>query len=184
MDIVAHTLWATAAAQAANQKVAKIGVAWFAVWTMFPDLLAFAPEVIVRLWYRCTGLTAGSVDLHHIRLRQGGFEVDLYDVGHSLVVFSAVYLIACVILRRPPWGILGWMLHILLDIPSHSVHYATPFLWPLSSFRIVGVSWHQWWFVALNYGILAVMWLLLWIHRLPHWRTRRSRRLAIGVSAD
>lgn len=40
MEIVAHALWATAAARAANRKVAKAGVACFAVWTVFPDLWA------------------------------------------------------------------------------------------------------------------------------------------------
>jgi hypothetical protein len=37
---------------------------------------------------------------------------------------------------------LGWLLHIAIDIPTHSFrYYATRFLWPVSDFRIDGIAW-------------------------------------------
>lgn len=172
MEIVAHTLWATAAAKAANRKIAKIGLVWFAIWTMLPDLFAFSPEVIAGLSNRTTGSASAHVlDFRHVGARWGWLEVDLYDIGHSLVIFVAAFLFLWAILRRPVWEMSGWALHILLDIPSHSAHYPTPFLWPLSSYYLVGVSWRQWWFTALNYSILAVLFLALWI---DHIRRQRA----------
>ena len=86
MEIVAHTLWATAAAKAANRKIAKLGLVRFAIWTMFPDLFAFSPEVIAGLWNRITGSTSAHVlDFHHVGAQCGWLNVDLYDIGHSFV---------------------------------------------------------------------------------------------------
>jgi len=139
MEIVAHTLWAAAAAKATNRRTARIGLVWFAIWAMFPDLFAFSPEVIAGLWNRITGsVSAHVLDFHHVGARWGWLDVDLYDIGHSFVTFVAVFLIVWAIIRRPLWEMLGWALHILLDIPSHSAHYPTPFLWPLSSYYISG----------------------------------------------
>ena len=163
MEIVAHALWATAAAKAAHRKAARVGAVWLVIWTMFPDLLAFSPDVAVGLWYRLTG-SAANHDFHHGG-GPGWWNVDLYDLGHSLVVFLAVFLVAWALRRRPLWEMLGWALHILLDIPSHSAHFPTPFLWPLSSYFLVGVSWRQWWFMALNYAMLAATFYFLRINR-------------------
>ena len=132
MEIVSHSLWATAAAQAANRKLATpVRVAWFAAWAMFPDLLAFAPAVIAGLWYRISG--AARIHVHHSAMRHGLLDFDLYEVTHSLVVFAPVFAVVWLILRRPVWELLGWARHVVMDIPTHSAHFPAPFLWPLSS---------------------------------------------------
>ena len=167
MEIVAHALWATAAGKVANRRIAKVGIVWFAIWTLLPDLFAFSPQVIVGLWYRFTGSAEShGLDFHHVGARWGWLNLNLYDIGHSLVIFVSVFLIVSAILRRPLWEMLGWALHILFDIPSHSAHYPTPFLWPISSYYIAGVSWRQWWFTALNYGILTALFLALRLDRI------------------
>ena len=160
MDIVAHALWATAAAKAANRGFAtRVKARWFAAWALFPDLFAFAPEVIVALWYRLAGIARTHSRGHHL------LDIELYDPSHSLVVFVFAFAFAWLIFRRPVWPLLGWALHVLMDIPTHSARFPTPFLWPISSFRFVGISWRQRWFVILNYAALAVVFLLLWIAR-------------------
>jgi membrane-bound metal-dependent hydrolase YbcI (DUF457 family) len=176
VEIVAHALWATAAAEAASRRVAtRIRVAWFAAWAMFPDLFAFTPAVIAGLWYRLSGVA--RIHVHHSAARRGWLDFDLYEITHSLVVFALVFAVVWLLFRRPVWELLGWALHVLMDIPTHSAHFPTPFLWPLSSYRFVGISWRQWWFMALNYSALAVIFLLLWISR------RRSRQVAKTRSA-
>jgi membrane-bound metal-dependent hydrolase YbcI (DUF457 family) len=161
MEIVSHALWATAAAQAANGKVAaRVRVAWFAAWAAFPDLLAFTPAVIAGLWYRLWG--TARIHAHHSGMRLGWLDFNLYEVTHSLVVFALVFAVVWLIFRRPVWELLGWALHILMDIPTHSSRFPTPFLWPLSSYRIIGISWRQGWFMALDVSALAVVFLLLW----------------------
>jgi hypothetical protein len=116
MEIVAHTLWATAAANAANRRKARIGLVWFAIWTMFPDLFAFSPEVIAGLWNRITGSASAHVlDFHHVGAQWGWLDVDLYDIGHSLIIFVAVFLVVWAILRRPLWEMLGWALQLRMS---------------------------------------------------------------------
>jgi hypothetical protein len=37
---------------------------------------------------------------------------------------------------------LAWLLHILVDIPTHSTRFfPTPFLWPISSYEFSGIGW-------------------------------------------
>ena len=60
------------------------------------------------------------------------------------------------------WEMTGWMLHSMIDIPTHTRRlYPTPFLWPLSDFTIDGISWGRPWFLALNYSALVIVFLLL-----------------------
>jgi len=38
--------------------------------------------------------------------------------------------------------LLAWALHIIIDIPTHSYElFPTPFLWPISDFKINGIPW-------------------------------------------
>jgi hypothetical protein len=160
MDIFAHALWAVAAAKAVNGNSApRVKARWFAAWAAFPDLLAFGPEVIVALAYRIAGTAPAHSRGHHV------LDIHLYEPGHSLVVFGLVFAVAWLIFRRPVWMLFGWGLHVLMDIPTHSARYPTPFLWPVSSFRLIGIAWYQPWFMALNYTALAVVFLLLWLTR-------------------
>lgn len=92
----------------------------------------------------------------------------LYNVTHSLVTFVLVFGIVWAVRKKPYLPMLAWPLHILLDIPTHSTaFFPTPFLWPLLSYKINGVSWahpiiffsnwaalvagYIWWFTKHNY---------------------------------
>lgn len=157
MEIVAHALWATAAAKGANRfAAARVRVLWFALWAGFPDLLAFVPETAVALWFGGFKTVLAHGHAHDV------LNIDLYPPGHSLVVFAPVLALVCLAFRRPVWSMAGWALHILMDIPTHSAHYPTPFLWPVSPYRIAGISWRSWWFMGLSYAALALVFLLLW----------------------
>lgn len=57
----------------------------------------------------------------------------------------------------------GWLLHILMDIPSHSYDfYPTPFLWPISDFKINGFHWGTPWFMITNYSLIIISYLILY----------------------
>jgi hypothetical protein len=67
------------------------------------------------------------------------------------------------LVRRPVLEMLGWALHILIDIPSHSLRFfATPFLWPLSGYSVDGIPWGNRWYMLINYSALVIVYLLLW----------------------
>lgn len=70
----------------------------------------------------------------------------LYGFTHSLVIYAIFFALLSAFLRRGHkkflWLTLGWPLHILVDIPTHSNgFFPTPFLWPLSDFSVNGIPW-------------------------------------------
>lgn len=166
MDVFAHTLWVNAGARKLNKGLQKknkkpISVAWTVFWGVFPDLFAFAIPMIISL----VGLLSGSVafgDLsHHGVPGQQGLSDELYNFSHSLVIFGTSFLLTWLFLKRPPYELLGWALHVLLDIPTHRIDfYPTPFLFPISEYRFpYGISWGDTWFMIVNYIALALVFI-------------------------
>ena len=174
MDIFAHGLWATAAARGTNRKIERrIRLGWAAFFGMFPDLFAFTVSFLTIFWLRMNGVPVHG----HPGL---GSAWQLYQISHSLFVFSAVFGLVWLIRRRPTLALLGWPLHILIDIPSHTLRFfPTPFLWPVSSYYFDGISWANRWFMLVNYSAIAAVYLVLW------WTgRRRSREEAMKKSGD
>lgn len=163
MEIVAHSLLAAAAAITAKRAAnSSIGVGWTALWATFPDLLAFGPSIAAGLWLRLSGSADLEVSEGHI-LPHVHVGLPLYPAGHSLIVFLLVFGLASILARRIVFAMLGWLLHILIDVPTHSLtYYATRFLWPVSDYRIDGIAWWTPWFWAATYGVLGIVYFLLW----------------------
>ncbi len=193
MDVLAHGLWAAAAARKLNEKRGKPAEAplsfWrTAFWGIFPDLFAFTP---LLLWFGY-GLLNGSIDAAHLPEPQSLEPASpdtlaimhlvnfLYSLSHSLPVFALVvasvwFFRKYVLGRNTRWtdGVFlemgGWLLHVLIDVPTHTYEYfPTPLLWPVSSWRFKeGISWHLPWFMVINYSALALIYLRFW------WKSRR-----------
>ena len=160
MDILAHGLWAATGATAAKRTAGlQVRILPSALWATFPDVLAFGPAIAIGLWLQLVG--AESVRGGHFHSTHIG--LPLYTAGHSLLVFAGVYGLCSLVARRPIVSLLGWLLHILMDIPTHSYsYYATRFLWPLSNYRYNGVAWWTPWLWWCTYGGLALVYLLMW----------------------
>ncbi len=175
MDIFAHTLWTNAAARGANKLAEKknknfhLNVAWAAFWGVFPDLFAFSIPFAVRIISLLTGSTALSNFLQRPPVAEEGlhnsftgFDLahNLYQYSHSLVIWAVVFLIVWAFYKRPRYELLGWALHILIDIPSHALaFYPTPFLFPISDYRFpYGISWSNQWYMIINYSALVLVW--------------------------
>jgi hypothetical protein len=158
VDILAHGLWATAAARCANRKIRRrIRVGWAALFGILPDLFAFTIPFATALAQRLNGVSAAG---HPPRMELAW---QLYQISHSLFVFAAVFGLVWLLRRRPVLELLGWPLHILIDIPSHTLRFfPTPFLWPVSSYYFNGMSWGNRWFMLVNYSALVLVYLLLW----------------------
>lgn len=190
MDTLAHGLWATAAAKANNRLAQrKFRTGWFVFWGVLPDLFSFTPAVAWLLWQVIIeGIPFAKVPRPEllppeVRMTFPVFRLSnaLYHLSHSLIIFVGIFLLVWAIRRYwlksrqavpasgsllsaggPCWEMTGWMLHILIDIPTHTRRlYPTPFLWPLSDFTIDGISWGRPWFLALNYSSLLIVFLLL-----------------------
>ena len=142
--------------------MAKLSLALTVWWAVFPDVLAFGPAVALGIWLRIRGTLDGSVT-HSGFLPHVHVGLPLYPFGHSLLVFFIVFGICTVLARKIVWETLGWPLHILIDIPTHSFsYYATRFLWPLSDFRIDGIAWWTGWFWISTYAALLIVYVLIW----------------------
>jgi len=160
MDVFSHGLWGGIIFGRKNKRTFLItfliGIA--------PDILSFGPFFLMTL--------LGLNDRSHF---SGGppdpalipsYINQLYNLTHSLVVFGIVFLILWAILRKPFWLLLVWGFHILLDIFTHSFEFfPTPFLWPISDFKLDGWMWGSPWVYLTNVFLLISLYLWFFIVR-------------------
>lgn len=177
MDVFAHGLWAGAAAKAANKSSAIAGKikrplkVWQAVfWGIFPDLFAFTLPFAWMFWNIAFGNLSFSdfprpenvEPAARDTLLVFNLTAYLYNISHSLIIFVLIFALFWIVLQRPVWEMSGWLLHILVDIPTHSYRfYPTPFLWPISEWKFNGFSWGTPWFLILNYSAIILVYLVL-----------------------
>lgn len=164
MDVFAHGFWSAAAATFAKEKQQKISVGWSAFWGVFPDLFAFTVPFASRFF----NLLSGHPQMEFVRDQnapQFALALTLYQYSHSLVIWAVVFGIVWAAYRRPRYELLAWLLHILIDIPTHTEQFfPTPMLFPISSYHFpYGISWGTRWFMIINYSLLVLMWLALFI---------------------
>jgi hypothetical protein len=93
----------------------------------------------------------------------------LYNTTHSLIVFAVVFGLFWIVSRRLLWILAAWGLHILIDIPTHSLAlFPTPFLWPVSDFKVNGIGWDNPIILAIDIILLIAvysLWLFPKLHR-------------------
>lgn len=86
----------------------------------------------------------------------------LYGFTHSIFVFAATALIIYILIGFIPVYLLAWIIHIGIDIPTHSRKFLpTPFLWPISDWKFPGFSWGQKWFMITNWSAIIITLLLI-----------------------
>jgi hypothetical protein len=99
------------------------------------------------------------------------FAQNLYNVTHSLIVFVLIFGLIWVVARKPMWITASWGLHILIDIPTHALTlFPTPFLWPISSFKVNGIGWDHPAVLAID-AVLLITAYAIWL--IPRFRRRR-----------
>ena len=144
MDIFAHAFWTYALFHKKKYK-------WTAtLFGVLPDILSFG---FYFLYLVFTGFTfvrnEGAIP---------GYVFTLYNVTHSFFIFLITVLVIYFILKKFPWLMLGWGLHILIDFPTHTREFfPTPILWPISDFNINGIAWSNKWFMIINYSALVIV---------------------------
>ncbi len=175
MDIFSHGLWAAAAAKGVNQAQDKRRVnVWAAMlWGVFPDLFAFSIPFLWLLW----SFAFGDLSLANFRPDQSPvgepigrdsvwvFQLSsaLYNVSHSLVIFTVVFLGVWAYFKQARLELIGWLLHIITDVPTHTyAFFPTPVFWPLFDWKFNGFAWGQPWFMLLNYSLLLLALAFLW----------------------
>ena len=116
---------------------------------------------MVRVWWYVTGTTHSLLPDARSAPR---FQLvwQLYHGSHSLLVFAAVFGLVWAILGRPILEMLGWALHILIGILTHTGIFAVHFPGPLSSYGFNGAHWENRWLLSLNYAALLAVPAWLW----------------------
>ena len=183
MDVFAHALWSTAGGIAARRKLQwRIHLGWLAVWSVLPDLVVFAIPAAIRIGRYLTG--ASKTLLPDGSGPRFDWAFGIYNVTHSAVVWALCFAAVWLLARRPVLELLGWALHIVIDIFTHTGFFAIKFLWPFSAVHFDGIRWETPWFLATTYITLAAVFLMLWMrptkaipsqhHAEPHAKTHRA----------
>ncbi len=173
MDIFAHALWTGALIKGLSLQLKRKITIWKAVlWGVMPDILSFG-LLFAWLFY---GLFTGGMTFGDFPPPEAMepaktdtlpiFQLVsfMYSFTHSIFVFAAFFMVFYFMFRKPILSMLGWLVHILIDIPTHSYKfYPTPFLWPISEWKFDGISWGQPWFMALNYTAIVSAYLFLYL---------------------
>lgn len=170
MDVFSHGLWSGAVYKAINLKTKKPLKVWLAVfWGVAPDVFAFAISFSWLLWKLFSGeMSPAEIpppeEAEPIQHTMPLFQLSnlLYSMSHSLFMFFLIFSIVFLLFRRPVWEMGAWLIHILIDIPTHSYKFfPTPFLWPISDWKFDGFSWGTPWFIIINYSAIIIIYFIL-----------------------
>ena len=180
MDTLAHALWAGAGVTLASRR-------WTITWrtAVITVALAALPDVVhllpIIVWWLLGDGSLATIEAY--ATAAPGQEPTLpplvnllshhlHCVMHSAIVAGAVTVLLWAAMRLWWIPLLGWWLHIVIDVFTHSASfYPVPVLYPITERGFDGLAWNTPWFMVLNYVSLAatVVWLL-------HTRTRRHDR--------
>ena len=165
MDVVAHGLWGGSLYCSKGKKQFFVAL----LVGMAPDLLSFGVFHATRPGW-IVGRLAGEISGPPALSILPPYVFHAYNLTHSLTVWLTAFLFLHAVLKRPPWLLIPWGLHILCDIPTHGKSYfPTPFLWPLPTPFVDGISWSTSGFMTANYACLSAVYLGL------YWSQRKKR---------
>jgi len=158
MDIFSHSLWTGLIFKKRKN-----------IW--WPVFFSIAPDIFSNGVYVVVSVIQGVSIIDSTRIHFNPATPDiikiLYSITHSLPIFAAAFLIAWFFLKKPWLPLAAWGIHIAIDIPFHSTDFfATPFLFPVSSFRINSVSWGENNYILIaNFCLLAIIYLGFFIFK-------------------
>jgi membrane-bound metal-dependent hydrolase YbcI (DUF457 family) len=136
MDFVSHALWGGVSFGRRSKKLFLLA----AGISILPDILT--EGLFFVLYLLNIGGMPGWENGHPNISDYPIYAQNLYNITHSLVIFVFVFALFWAAARKPVWIMAAWGLHILIDIPTHSMAlFPTPFLWPISHFRVDGIGW-------------------------------------------
>lgn len=176
MDIVAHGLWAALVClwREGQRPMKRATKTWTVGLAMAPDVLQLAPIVIGALVLP-EGWSALQAYVHALPHYQPVlppmvevFMHHLHCTMHSAIVAGIVTLLTWKSMGRFWWPLIGWWSHVVIDVFTRSADfYPSPVLYPFTQDGFDGLAWNTPWFLWLNYGAIALLWLWLSRSRKP-----------------
>jgi len=170
MDIFAHALW-TNVVYYKNYKNNLKDRLWAVFFGIMPDLISFVPATLYAFFHSGKD---NFVNMSNSQLWVFTWARESYNITHSLVTLALVIAVVLAIRKgKMYWPLLGWGLHIGIDIFTHPSFYQTPFLYPLSGFKNnYAISWSEPVFMLVNYTAIAVLYILIF----TVWRRKKQFR--------
>ncbi len=136
MDIISHGLYGWVVFGNKNKKDYRFAAGFW----ILPDFVSFGVPFavnIITLLSWGDGSFFGESSHHNINAT---YIHTLYNITHSLIIRWIVFGALRLIFKRPIKASYARLLHILIDIPTHTLaFFATPFLRPLSTYRFDGI---------------------------------------------
>ena len=152
MDTLSHGLWAVLLVKGAFNK----GKLWLAfLFGILPDIIPFGIPFISMLFtgFRFGPPTETSIP-SYVHL--------LYGITHSLIILFLVFALIYIFKKKIYVWMLGWPLHILVDIPTHSKEFfPTPLFYPLSNITISGIRWSNPYIFFTNWILLITLGIIV-----------------------
>ncbi len=150
MDIVSHGLYGWALFGNKDKKQF-----WLAFgFGVLPDFVAFGLPFASSI----AGMVFHGTPVMFSKTNIPNYVHTIYNVSHSLITWSVVFTALRIIYKKPIKASYARLLHILMDIPTHSLaFFATPFLWPLSNYRFDGIPWSDKIIFLPNIAILIII---------------------------
>mgnify|MGYP001574126082 FL=1 len=150
MDIFSHGLWSYAIFH--RKKYALKAV----LAGILPDILSFGPHFILSIF--AGSFVRGKPSLSSIP----EYVSTLYNLTHSLIIFTIVVLLIYIFFRKFYIWLLAWPLHTFVDIFTHDASFfPTPFLYPISNYRFNGYSWGHPKFLLIDYSLIVLVYIFI-----------------------
>jgi len=152
MDIISHGLWCGAALGRKKRSDFLFAAAFSLLPDFFGEGIMFL--LIILGVPKMPGFEQGHPKLSEFPMYAQNF----YNASHSLIVFFAAFALVWMLRKKAFLPLAAWGIHILIDIPTHSFKlFPTPFLWPLSNFKVDGLGWDSPLILIPNWVLLAAL---------------------------
>ena len=155
MDFISHGLWGGIAFGRKNRR----SFLWAFSFGIMPDVLSFGVFSFMRILGLASGpdWSKGVPDMSEIPK----YVQDIYNITHSFFIFALVFVVFFLITKKIFWPMFAWLLHILVDIPTHSTRFfPTPFLWPFFNYKFNGVAWSHPYIFIPNVALLMILYFI------------------------
>lgn len=163
MDFISHGLYGSVLFGRQNKRMFW----WAFFFGSMPDVLVFGPFFVQRLIIAISDhmpfFPTGTPEAMSIP----NYVYQGYSITHSIVVFAVVFGLVWLIERRPPLIVLGWPLHILMDLFTHTTQFfPTPILWPISNAHFThGIPWFEPIIFIPNVILLIILYVYFFLIR-------------------
>lgn len=149
MDLFSHILWTYVPTK---NKMWRDEALFFA---LLPDL-----GFLLILLYVFFG-TPSSVGMTEALRDMPSVLLNVYYLLHSFVTFGIVAVIIWKLRPKLLPAMIGWFIHIVMDIPFHEGGtFATRFIYPISGeVYVSGVNWFDWRVLGLSYLALLIVYI-------------------------